>query len=103
VEDGAAAYMLLAEQLDTRRDLQGQAFNFSNETQISVREIVAKILKLMKSNLVPEILNETSNEIRHQYLSAKKARGLLNWRPLFTLDEALALTIDWYEEFFQNE
>jgi CDP-glucose 4,6-dehydratase len=103
VEDGAAAYMLLAEQFYSRRDLQGQAFNFSNETQISVREIVQKILKLMTSNLEPEILNETSNEIRHQYLSAEKARRILNWHPLFALDEALALTINWYEDFFRDE
>jgi len=103
VEDGAAAYMLLAEQLATRPDLKGQAFNFSNEIQVTVREIVEKIVKLMKSNLQPEILNETSNEICHQYLSAEKARRVLNWKPLFNLDEGLALTIDWYKDFFQNE
>lgn len=103
VEDGAAAYMLLAEQLASRRELKGEAFNFSNEIQVSVREIVDRVLKLMKSNLQPEILNEVSNEIRHQYLSAEKARRMLNWKPIFNLDEALALTIDWYKEFFRNE
>jgi CDP-glucose 4,6-dehydratase len=103
VEDGAAAYMLLAEQLAARPELKGQAFNFSNEIQVTVREVVEKVIKLMKSNLQPEILNETSNEIRHQYLSAEKARRMLNWKPLFNLDEALGLTIDWYREFFKNE
>jgi CDP-glucose 4,6-dehydratase len=103
VEDGAAAYMLLAEQLALRPGLKGEAFNFSNEIQVSVKEIVDKILKLMKSNLKPEILNETSNEIRHQYLSAEKARQMLNWKPLFNLDDALSLTIDWYKEFLKNE
>ena len=103
VEDGAAAYMLLAEQLAARPELKGQAFNFSNEIQVTVREIVEKVIQLMKSNLQPEILNETSNEIRHQYLSAEKAHRVLNWKPLFNLDEALALTIDWYKEFFHNE
>ncbi len=33
VEDGAAAYMLLAEELDARPELHGQAFNFSNESR----------------------------------------------------------------------
>ena len=103
VEDGAAAYMLLAEQLAVRPELKGQAFNFSNEIQVTVREIVEKVIELMKSNIQPKILNEVSNEIRHQYLSAEKARHVLNWRPLFNLDEALALTIDWYKEFFRNE
>jgi CDP-glucose 4,6-dehydratase len=57
----------------------------------------------MDSPLQPDIRNEVSNEIRHQYLSAEKARKMLGWSPLFTLDEALTKTIDWYEEFFTNE
>ena len=103
VEDGAAAYMLLAEKLAANRSLKGESFNFSNEIQVTVLEIVEKILQLMSSNLKPEILNEASNEIRHQYLSAEKARRMLNWNPLFNLDEALALTIDWYKEFLNHE
>jgi CDP-glucose 4,6-dehydratase len=58
---------------------------------------------LMETNLKPEILNEATNEIRHQYLSAEKARRMLNWKPLFNMDEALALTIAWYGKFFKNE
>lgn len=103
VEDGAAAYMLLAEQLAVNRSLKGESFNFSNEIQVPVFEIVQKICNLMNSDLEPEILNEVSNEIRHQYLSAEKARRLLNWKPLFNLDEALKLTIDWYKDFLRNE
>ena len=103
VEDGAAAYMLLAEQLAARPELKGQAFNFSNEIQVTVREIVERVITLMESNLRPTILNEANNEIRHQYLSAEKARRVLNWEPLFNLDQALGLTIDWYKEFFENE
>jgi len=103
VEDGAAAYMLLAEQLAAHPELKGQAFNFSNEIQVTVREIVEHILRLMKSDLKPGIRNEVQNEIRHQYLSAEKARRVLNWHPLFRLDEGLARTIEWYREFFINE
>lgn len=99
VEDGAAAYMLLAEELAARPELKGEAFNFSNEIQVTVSEIVEKILQLMNSPLTAEIRNEASNEIRHQYLSAEKARRLLSWKPLFTLDEALARTIHWYKDF----
>ena len=103
VEDGAAAYMLLAEQLAARPELKGQAFNFSNEIQVTVREIVERVIRLMESNLKPEILNETNNEIRHQYLSAEKARRILNWKPLYNLDQGLVTTIDWYRNFFTHE
>jgi CDP-glucose 4,6-dehydratase len=103
VEDGAAAYMLVAEQLAARPELQGHAFNFSNEIQITVLDLVQRILTGMGSKLEPEIRNEANNEIRNQYLNAEKARRELHWSPLFTLDEALQSTIGWYKEFLTNE
>jgi CDP-glucose 4,6-dehydratase len=99
VEDGAAAYILLAEKLAEMPELRGQAFNFSNEIQVTVLDLVEKVLRLMESNLEPEILNQASNEIRHQYLSAAKARRMLDWHPLFTLDDGLQQTITWYRDF----
>lgn len=100
VEDGAAAYMLLAEELAARHELRGEAFNFSNEVQVTVLELVQRILALMSSDLMPNVRNETTNEIRHQYLNAAKARERLGWHPSFTLDEGLQRTIEWYREFF---
>ncbi len=99
VEDGAHAYMTLAENLAARPELAGQAFNFSNQIQVSVIELVEKILNIMQSSLTPDIRNEASNEIIHQYLSSEKARKQLNWKPLFELDQALATTTQWYKEF----
>jgi CDP-glucose 4,6-dehydratase len=101
VEDGAAAYMLLAERLAERRELQGQGFNFSNELQISVCELTQRILELMGSTLEPIVLNQASNEIRRQYLSAEKARRELEWAPLFSLDEGLRRTVSWYADFLE--
>lgn len=100
VEDGAAAYMLLAESLAGNPTLRGQAFNFSNETQVTVLELTEQILALMGSHLRPEVRNEAANEILHQYLSAAKARQILGWKPLFARDEGLRRTIGWYKDFF---
>lgn len=100
VEDGAAAYMLLAEKLAEIRDLSGHAFNFSNEIQVTVLELVERILQQTGSNLLPDIRNEASNEIRHQYLDAEKARRMLEWKPLYSLDDSLEKTLNWYQNFF---
>ena len=102
VEDGAAAYMTLAEHLAANPGLRGEAFNFSNETQVTVLELVSRILAQMGSGLEPEVRNETSNEIRRQYLSAAKARQVLRWEPLFTLDEGLKRTIEWYRNLLKH-
>lgn len=101
VEDAAAAYTLLAERLAENPDLRGEAFNFSNEKPMRVMELVHCILKQMGSDLEPMVLNEATNEIRCQYLSAAKARRILGWQPLFTLEEGLQRTIEWYKNFFE--
>ena len=99
VEDGSAAYMLLAEKLASGPELRGEAFNFSNELQVTVLDLVRQILRLMGSSLEPDVRNEATNEIRHQYLTAAQARRMLAWSPLFDLDAGLRRTIDWYKEF----
>ncbi|GAI50283.1 unnamed protein product, partial [marine sediment metagenome] len=78
-------------------------FNFSNELQITVLGLVERILRLMGSDLTPDIRNEVSNEIRRQYLSAAKARQNLGWTPLFTLEQGLQLTVRWYRDYFRAE
>jgi CDP-glucose 4,6-dehydratase len=102
IEDGAAAYILLAEQLAQNTGISGQAFNFSNETPVSVLALVERILRLMETELKPIIRNEVSNEIREQYLKADKAHRVLGWHPVYTLEEGLKRTIAWYKEFFQR-
>lgn len=103
VKDAALAYLHLAEQM-TSQEVLGEAFNFSYELQLPVWEIVQKILTLMnKSDLKPIVLNEAHHEIKHQYLSAEKARKLLNWQPRYSLESGLHETIQWYRDFFGSE
>lgn len=99
IEDGADAYMLLAEKMEEVA-LHGQAFNFSYENQLSVLELVERVLDQMDSKLRPDILNEASHEIRHQYLSAEKAKSQLGWQPQYSMETGLFKTIDWYKSFF---
>lgn len=99
VEDGAAAYMQLAEALHARPELRGEAFNFSNELQLDVLTIATKILERMNSKLEPDVRAEARNEIQHQWLSAAKARRVLGWAPHFTLEDGLDRTIAWYREY----
>jgi CDP-glucose 4,6-dehydratase len=103
VEDAVHAYLLLAE-AQAGGALNGQAFNISYEAPQSVTALVERILQIMgRRDLRPKVLNEASNEIREQYLSAAKARETLRWKPLYDMDEGLRRTIAWYRDFFSRE
>jgi CDP-glucose 4,6-dehydratase len=102
VEDGARAYLHLAEAMAARPDLAGQAFNFSCDQQTTVVELVHRLLRAMGSSLEPDIRNEAVNEIRDQYLDSSKARSMLAWSPAFTMDEGLSRTIAWYQEYLSR-
>jgi len=100
VEDGAAAYMLLAEQLSENAKLAGRAFNFSAETPLTVLDVIERVQKTCGSRVEPDIRNEASHEIVCQRLSAQTARRELGWKPLFTFDQGLCHTVQWYKDFF---
>ncbi len=99
VKDVVRAYMCIAERLDDSRVL-GEAFNFSSESPMSVLEMVAIIQKLMGcDHIEPEIQNRAEGEIRTQHLSAAKARTILGWQPIYSLEAGLQETIEWYRQF----
>jgi CDP-glucose 4,6-dehydratase len=98
VEDGAAAYLLVAEHLHTKPELRGEAFNFSNETPVTVLDLTKKVLDVMGSRLTPDVRSEARHEIPSQVLSSAKARRMLGWSPMFTLEEGLRRTVGWYTD-----
>lgn len=102
VPDVVAAYLDLASAMENE-NVRGEAFNFSTERRLTVLDLTQMILEVMgRIDLEPVILNQASNEIREQYLSAEKARTTLDWRPRYTLEEALTETADWYRQFFSQ-
>jgi CDP-glucose 4,6-dehydratase len=102
VEDAAQGVMTLARVLAQRQELSGEAFNFGAGSQVSVLEVVQRILDLMGSNLDPDIRDEVVNELPEQRVSAAKAREVLGWMPAHTLEQGLTRTIDWYRKYFDT-
>lgn len=97
VEDAVNAYLVMAETIEQKK-FYGDAFNFSSGEKICVLDMVMKIISQYGSNLVPEILNVSKNEITDQYLSIEKAKKILKWAPKYSVDKGLKLTIPWYKE-----
>lgn len=100
VKDIIDAFLRLAEAIDSKKGICGEAFNFSVESRVTVLELVEKIAMLMgRKDLTSIILDQAKDEIPNQYLCSEKAMKRLKWRPLYTLEEGLKETIEWYVEF----
>lgn len=101
VKDVARAYMRLAECLDSD-EVQGEAFNFSTQSPMTVYEIVRVIQRLMCCECInPDIRSSAEGEIHDQYLSVTRAKKILSWTSQFELETGLNETINWYSEFFR--
>jgi CDP-glucose 4,6-dehydratase len=99
VGDAVGAYLTLAEKAGAEQ-VKGEAFNFSSGERATVIQVVDRITKKMGLPVNPVILAESRHEIQDQYLSIAKAKKVLGWKPRYTLDEGLDLTIPWYREVF---
>jgi len=102
VKDAVKAYILLAEKMDDS-GIVGQVFNFGNDTPMTVLEMAKEILSLTDClDLEPIILNQAKGEIPKQYLSSKKAREMLQWKPTHSVREGLLETIEWYKNYLTH-
>lgn len=103
IKDVVDAYINLAESI-TKKNISGEAFNFSTESRMTVIEIVNEIRSITgKEELEPQILNLNLKEISEQSLSAGKAHKILGWYPKYDLKKGLSETVDWYRKYFREE
>jgi len=81
------------------------AWNFgpSDSDLITVEEITKKIVSYWGSG---KYKNETSLKNPHEAkllkLDCSKARSILNWYPVYNIDEALSKTVGWYKMFYDE-
>lgn len=102
IRDALEAHLLLAQEMATRRELCGQAFNFGGGAPLSVLELVRAILSACgRDGLQPEVRGEPQNEIQNQSLDTSKAREVLGWQPKWSLQEGLKETVEWYRELLE--
>ena len=103
VRDAVEAYLLLSEKMLTE-GIAGEAYNFSNELQVTVLDLTQRILAAIgREDLKPVVLGNQHGEIQNQWLSARKAREQLGWTPRFDLDTALIETVRWYKDFLDRK
>jgi CDP-glucose 4,6-dehydratase len=97
VVDAAMSYLQLAEALAARPELTGEVFNFSAERPVTVFELVEMLQIGAGTRIEADFEDPAAQEVPVRHLSAAKAREVLSWRPQHTFEEAVLLTIQWYQ------
>lgn len=73
------------------------AFNISSCSETNIMSIA----EIIKSHLNPKVEiifgEEINGEQKRSILSNSKARELLEWKPMYTLDEGLKSTCEWFK------
>lgn len=96
VDDVVEAYLTLAE-LGHAGSHLGEAFNFSDESPLTVRAIYELICEItVGSTVEPRVLGAASREIHDQWLSSAKARRELGWSVATSVADGLERTVPWY-------
>jgi len=102
VEDVAGSYLAIAHAMD-REEVRGEAFNVSNESPRSVREVAHRICEKMGVAFDPVVEDRAEGEIPAQYLDSTKIRDLVGWKGVYDLDAGLDRTIEWYRAFLDEK
>lgn len=95
VDDIVSGYLILAEKLQKLK-LAGEAFNFSYSKPISVLDLVKKLYRIAGKRANYQVADQAKCEIKDQYLSSKKVKEVLKWKPKCMLETGLKKTLEWY-------
>lgn len=99
-----SGYLLLGQKLFEGQAEFADAWNFGPEQDSN--QTVAKVLAALK-DYWPQINWHITQEIQpheanYLYLDSSKAKNLLGWQPVWTLQEGLSATAEWYSVSIEN-
>lgn len=98
VKDTVEGFIKIAESDKTI----GKVTNIGTGKEISIKELVEKISKLMNKeiNIIceEERIRPEKSEVNRLCACNKQALAITDWKPQYTLDEGLKETIEWIKE-----
>ena len=97
VEDAAEAIILAAEKYNKQDPI-----NLGTGEEVTIKELVDKIQKIMNSNLEIEWETDKPNGQPRRCVSFERAKNEIGFFPKMSLDEGLRRTINWYKSQIDN-
>lgn len=97
VTDTAAGFISIAKS----QDAVGRELNIATGTEVSMRETLELIARIMESDVRftvdPERLRPSKSEVFRLCGDSSELRRLTGWEPKVSLEEGLRKTIDWFK------
>ena len=97
VDDVSNAYYKLILYMQKNKKRKIFIYNLGSKFNLNSLEVVKKIYQVMKINLKPIILNNSSIEIIAQKLNYGKAKKELKWKPKTSFTDGVLKTVKWYK------
>lgn len=84
--------------LVSQKGIPGESYCIGGECEVKNLDLVKKLIALTDSdeNMI-EYVKDRPGHDRYYSTSISKIKNELGWQPRFNLDDALQMTIDWYE------
>ena len=104
VEDTVRGFIKAAE----TSAANGEVINLGTGTEISIGDLVNKIISIIDRNRDIEIIQDKkrirpkASEVERLLADTSKAKEILAWEPKITLDEGLSRTIKWISQHLQT-
>ncbi len=104
VLEALSGYLFLAIELNKKKDLHGEAFNFGPSNKVNKNVIsLVKIMKKFWKNVDWKKDNNKSKKIFESNLlklNSNKSKNILNWKTILNFNEVSKMTIDWYKNYY---
>ena len=99
-------YLMLCQQLINKNNVYSGSWNFGpNEEDAKSVSVIADIMANSWGDNAQwqEDNDEHPHEANYLKLDCTKAKNILKWTPIWSLDHALVETVKWYKAFYSNE
>ncbi len=98
-------YLVLAQKLYKHPEKYSGAWNFGSEknTVTSVYDVVNKIIKTWGSGKIRFKKKFKFYEQKNLQLNIEKAKKKLKWKPVYSINQSVENTVNWYKEIYLNK
>ena len=98
IEDLCSAF----EKVYKSKKLYGEIVNVGSNSEISVKDLISKISKILKIKLKTSVekkrIRPKKSEVSRLKCDNKKLKKITNWKPKYKLDDGLKKLINWLKK-----